>query len=239
MRPTKLVISSLITLISGAKILQETKSIDFTIIKELALNTEIFPLIPAAILSLILIGIISWMFNLPDVSSQQRSLWDNNQQILLLDQGQPRTLLDWRERLMGRVEHDLRRHRPLKAIARLEGARIWFGLDPELNQQLGDLYATQGNQLKAGRYWFLLPTLSEQHLPAIAAFQQSLGNDPVLILRKIIKSNNSEIKTLSPAQLAPLYRLLKVVKARQQPLPTFLQALDKNYRQHGSKPANS
>lgn len=131
-----------------------------------------------------------------------------------------------RKKLFNRVEADLKAGDIAKATKRLEGAVKYWPLDKELNIRLADLHFQNNNLIKAGRYYYLHDKGSDNEQIAIMAFRRSLGNDPMLILRKIAHKRFLSMTLFDDNQIETLSDLLDQVKAKHDPLPRFLWSLN-------------
>lgn len=139
-------------------------------------------------------------------------------------------------RLFKRVKRNLQHGDLRKAISRLEGALYCNPLDKELNNNLANLYFQNHDLVKAGKHWYLDANLNEKELTAIMSFTNSLGNDPTLILKKLITKQFYKLNFLEDFQLDRLKNLLNGVKMKERELPKFLRSLD-NHIQRRAKSA--
>lgn len=121
------------------------------------------------------------------------------------------------------MEADLKAGDIGKAIKRLEGALEYLPLDKALNIRLADLHFQNNDLIRAGKHYYLHGLGSDKEQTAIRAFQQSLGNDPILILRKVA---HKHMTLLEDNQIEILSDLLDEVKAKHDPLPRFLWSLN-------------
>ncbi|GAO44795.1 hypothetical protein FPE01S_04_00380 [Flavihumibacter petaseus NBRC 106054] len=129
-----------------------------------------------------------------------------------------------------RIEKDLEQRDLLKAISRLEGAIRCNPLDKDLNCQLANLYFKNNDLVKAGKLWYLNLTQSESELVAVKSFTNSLGNDPTLILRKLLNRQFFRLNLLEEFQLEKLATLLEAVRKKEEKMPRFLYSLDSHIK---------
>jgi hypothetical protein len=129
-----------------------------------------------------------------------------------------------------RVEADLQKGDLQKAVRRLEGSLYGDPLNRERSNRLADVYFQSNNLAKAGRYWYFKPNKSEIELSAVQAFKKSLGNDPILILKKLVNQSFLRISLLNNFEVEQLEILLRELRNRQKILPGFLMPLERHLR---------
>ena len=112
------------------------------------------------------------------------------------------------------------------AVRRLEGSLKYNPLDEVVLDKIASIFNAHGLKERAGRYWYLREEKKQHQLEAVKAFEQSLGNDPSLILKTLITKTKFSFSRLSDDQLFILEELLKRVKQKEGTTPKFLRALE-------------
>lgn len=128
--------------------------------------------------------------------------------------------------LFERVEADLSKGNHSQAARRLEGYLKHDPLNTCVLDKLATIFYAYGLEERAGRYWYLLFPKNDHRLEAVKAFEKSLGNDPTLILKKLITQTNFAFSRLDNQQLKVLVDLLLSVKEKESATPKFLYALE-------------
>lgn len=132
--------------------------------------------------------------------------------------------------LIERVETDLSNGDHKMAIRRMEGYLKHDPLDALVLDKISTIFNAYGLEARAGRYWYLQPDKKEHQMEAVKAFEESLGNDPTLILKKIITKTKFSFSRLNEQQLLILANLLTMVKEKGNITPKFLQALESHLK---------
>jgi len=131
-----------------------------------------------------------------------------------------------REKLLYRIENDLQKGDLLKAINRLEGAMEYYSFDEALNYRLANLYLQNNDLIKAGRRFYLIEDKTEIEKHAVVLFEKSFGNDPTMLLKRLLKVKRYMLRELTDFQLTQLNRLLKQSQLREGKTPRFLFSLE-------------
>ena len=131
-----------------------------------------------------------------------------------------------KQTLSERVESDLAKGDHTMAVRRLEGSLKHNPLDEVVLDKIASIFNAYGLKEKAGRYWYLREVKKEHQLEAVKSFEQSLGNDPTLILKTLITQTKYSFSRLRDDQLFILEELLKRVKQQEGTTPKFLRALE-------------
>lgn len=137
--------------------------------------------------------------------------------------------------MLERVEADLSRRDHSMAVRRLEGYLKHDPLDAIVLDKIATIFDAYGLEERAGRYWYLHLQKKEHQTEAVKAFEKSLGNDPTLILKKLITKTRFSFSQLHEEQLLTLANLLNRVKNKEQTTPKFLRALESHLKKRGYK----
>ena len=90
-----------------------------------------------------------------------------------------------KETVLSRVEADLHRGDQGKARDRLHTLVFNYPNDVALRTQLAEVYYRLQFPAMAGRYWYLGGYRTPEMETAVAAFEKSCGNDPLLMLSAV------------------------------------------------------
>lgn len=147
-----------------------------------------------------------------------------------------------RQRLLSRVERDISQGNTTRAINRLEGHRNMdvfnAGFIAGQRRQLAALYLQTGQPVKAGKYLYLVDHLNLEEAAAVAAFEQSLGNCPVGISKKLSPKRHFSYHRLDAYARQRYANLIGQIEARFGVVPHFLTAFKFQLDKYGLKPNN-
>lgn len=104
---------------------------------------------------------------------------------------------------------------------------------PEIHERLGKLYYELGNNFKAGRYFYFKRELTESEAECVRLFEQSFGNDPVLILKRLLNKDRQPISELDSDIKRKLNDLLKEALRKNGFLPVFAQGMKRHFEKCG------
>lgn len=138
-----------------------------------------------------------------------------------------------------RVEADLKKGNLQGAINRLQGALHCNPLNAGYNYKLATIFYWCNNSIKAGRYWYFRLNKNQLELEAVKSFERSLGDDPVLILKRLINQQFFRISLLNSFEIKLLRTLLERVRGRQATLPKFLNPLVMHLRKRERDDVNN
>lgn len=132
-----------------------------------------------------------------------------------------------RERLYKRIERDLTENKIEKAISRLEGFLERDTTNQEICNRAASLLLEINEPIRAGRYLYFKDIRNKDEDDAVTIFTKSLGNDPVLIARKML-SMSCRTHNLSEYQKEKYRELIAEIEKNNLKIPNFLFGLS-NY----------
>ena len=130
--------------------------------------------------------------------------------------------------IIARANIDITKRNLIKAVSRLEGALEYNPLNQFLHYFAGKIYWEMGDKVRAGKHFYLLQNTSPQELECVKLFEKSLGNDPVLILRKIYR-RGMRLTSLDRNSRERIKMLVNSAAESYVPLPRFIVGLKRNF----------
>jgi len=116
------------------------------------------------------------------------------------------------ERVMIKVKKDIEMENLQKAKDRLHGLLSKYPNLLKIRFKLSEIYLLEGDLKNAGRYLYLKPNPNSQECKCIREFEDSLGNNPFQILRKIVipRKINSDFVLESKIVLSDLVKRVHI-----------------------------
>jgi hypothetical protein len=126
-----------------------------------------------------------------------------------------------KKRIIKRVERRLSSQDILKAIKILEGFIKHNPIDQEIHNYLGQLYFQVNDEIRAGKHFYFKTDKNEYETRCVLKFKESLGNDPILILKHLIYKENHKISSLNSNTKFELKILITDIQNRYSLIPKF------------------
>ena len=104
---------------------------------------------------------------------------------------------------------------------------------PEIRLRLGTLYYELGNNVKAGRYFYFKKDPAESEALCIRMFRESFGNDPVLILKRLLNKGCQPISELDIDTKQKLNDLINEAILKNDFVPTFAKGIKRHLEKAG------
>jgi tetratricopeptide (TPR) repeat protein len=137
------------------------------------------------------------------------------------------------ERIIDRAESYVVKGWLKSAVRCYEGFLKQHWSSPEIHERLGKLYYELGNNVKAGRYFYFKRELTESEAECVSLFEKSFGNDPVLILKRLLNKCCQPISELDSDTKQKLNDLLKEALRKNGFLPVFAQGMKRHFEKSG------
>lgn len=143
-------------------------------------------------------------------------------------------LIDEMPVIIDKVNKKINTGNSLHAIKILEGFLHRHPYSKDIQSILGQLHFEQNNLINAGQYWYFVEHKDENQLLAVKEFERTHGNDPLHILKVLMKSLNApniafstiyeknyKIQLLDCYSVKELDRLLKLTIEKHKIIPHF------------------
>lgn len=121
------------------------------------------------------------------------------------------------------------------AISCYEGALKSYWNAMEIQHRLGMLHLETGDQVKAGRYFYFKKDLTESELECVRLFEQRFGNDPVLILKRLLNKERQPASKLDMYTKQKLNDLINEAFLRNASVPIFARGMKRHFEKIGLK----
>ncbi|MGV3611331.1 MAG: DUF6584 family protein [Fluviicola sp.] len=121
------------------------------------------------------------------------------------------------------------------AIVCYEGAMKNYWNAMELQHRLARLYYETGDQIKAGRYFYFKEHQTETEEACVRLFEQQFGNDPVLILRRLLNKDRQLIKKMDPYTKQKINELICAAEIQLGYVPVVFQGIKRHFDKLGLK----
>ena len=137
------------------------------------------------------------------------------------------------QQIIDRAEKLLSKGYIKSAISCYEGSMNRYWDSQEIQSRLGKLHLETGDQVKAGRYFYFKENPAESELICIRLFEESFGNDPVLILKRLLNKERRPVSKLDLFTKQKLNELINEAVIQKGVVPAFLGGMKRHFEKIG------